>query len=87
MNTDIKMIFLDLDGTLLDDSKQVSEKNKKAIDDALHNGHKVVICTGRPLCSAKKLFHVLGMDRQGCYAITFNGGLVYDIHNDKILMI
>jgi len=26
------------------------------------------------------------MKREGCYAITFNGGLVYDIYNEKILM-
>lgn len=73
-----KMIFLDMDGTLLNDQKELPEVNKKAIGAALEAGHKVLICTGRPLCSAIKLLPVFGLDRQGCYAITYNGGLIYD---------
>ena len=76
MNT--KMIFLDLDGTLLDDQKKLPEINREAIDLALAKGHKVLICTGRPLSSAIKLLPLFGLDKPGCYAITFNGGLIYD---------
>ena len=75
---DTKMIFLDLDGTLLNDKKEIPETNKKAIEAAVEAGHKVMICTGRPLCSAIKLLPVFGLDKPGCYAITFNGGLIYD---------
>lgn len=78
-----KMIFLDLDGTLLNDEKKLPQVNKEAIDGALFNGHKVLICTGRPLCSVLKLLPVLGLDKQGCYAITFNGGLIYDAGEKK----
>ena len=85
MNQSKKMIFLDLDGTLMDDQKNVPEYNMSAIKDALAAGHKVIICTGRPLCSAKKLFPVLGMEKEGCYAITYNGGLIYDIYNQETL--
>ena len=85
MNQSKKMIFLDLDGTLMDDQKNVPEYNMSAIKDALAVGHKVIICTGRPLCSAKKLFPVLGMEKEGCYAITYNGGLIYDIYNQETL--
>ena len=76
MNT--KMIFLDMDGTLLDDDKNLPKVNREAIDAALEAGHKVLICTGRPLSSAIKLLPVFGLDKPGCYAITFNGGLIYD---------
>jgi Cof subfamily protein (haloacid dehalogenase superfamily) len=79
------MIFLDLDGTLFDDHKNIPEYNTIAIHEALAQGHKVIICTGRPLCSAKRLFPQLGMEQDGCYAITFNGGLIYDIFHEKIL--
>lgn len=74
-----KMIFLDLDGTLLNDEKQLPQENRVMIDEALKMGHKVIICTGRPLSSAIRQVPVLGLDRPGCYAITFNGGLIYDI--------
>ncbi len=76
MNT--KMIFLDMDGTLLNDEKNLPKENREAIDAALEAGHKVLICTGRPLSSAIKLLPVFGLDKTGCYAITYNGGLIYD---------
>ena len=80
-----KIIFLDLDGTLMDDRKHIPEYNMSAVREALNQGHKVIICTGRPLCSAKKMFPVLDMEREGCYAITYNGGLIYDIFHKKTL--
>ena len=82
---DTKMIFLDLDGTLLNDKKELPEVNKKAIDEALKAGHKVLICTGRPLCSAIKLLPLFGLDQPGCYAITYNGGLIYDAGEKKAI--
>ena len=86
MNHTTKMIFLDLDGTLFDDCKNIPEYNSTAIHEALSQGHKVIICTGRPLCSAKRLFPQLGMNRDGCYAITFNGGLIYDIFREQTIL-
>lgn len=83
MNT--KMIFLDLDGTLLDDDKNLPAVNKEAIGQALAAGHKVIVCTGRPLSSAVQLLPMFGLDRQGCYAITFNGGLIYDAGAKKTI--
>ena len=80
-----KMIFLDLDGTLLDDNKKLPKENREAIDEALEQGHKVLICTGRPLSSAIKLLPLLGLDKPGCYAITFNGGLIYDAGEKKAI--
>lgn len=85
MNQTTKMIFLDLDGTLFDDRKNIPEYNSTAIHEALSQGHKVIICTGRPLCSAKRLFPQLKMNQDGCYAITFNGGLIYDIFREKTI--
>ena len=83
MNT--KLIFLDLDGTLLNDKKEVPKANREAIDAALAMGHKVLVCTGRPLCSALKQLPVLGLDKQGCYAITYNGALIYDAGEKKVI--
>lgn len=77
------MIFLDLDGTLLDDEKRIPQINREAINEALTQGHKVIVCTGRPLSSAIKLLPLFGMDQPGCYAITYNGGLIYDAGEKK----
>ena len=80
-----KMIFLDLDGTLLNNEKKLPQVNREAMDAALEKGHKVLICTGRPLSSAIKLLPLFGLDKPGCYAITFNGGLIYDAGEKKAI--
>lgn len=46
-NPGIKLICLDLDGTLLDSSKRVSQGNRSAIKRALNAGIKVAIASGR----------------------------------------
>ena len=44
-----RVLFTDLDGTLLNDAKEVTPGNQAAIDEALAKGHKIVVCTGRHL--------------------------------------
>lgn len=85
MNTDTKILFMDLDGTLLDDRKQISKGNLDAIRQALSHGHKVVIATGRALISARKLAQALGLIMPGCYIIAYNGACIYDIYEKKTL--
>lgn len=46
-----KMIFIDIDGTLVAPHQSISELNTIAIDLAQKNGHKVFLCTGRNRCS------------------------------------
>ncbi len=80
-----KIFFTDLDGTLLNDQKEITPGNRSAILDALHAGHKIVIATGRPLASAQTQARRLGLTGEGCYAITYNGGLIYDSFHQKEL--
>ncbi|WP_158299291.1 HAD family hydrolase [Paenibacillus antri] len=48
-------VVLDLDGTLLDKDKNVSERNKKAILNCYANGMKVIFATARPPRAVKAL--------------------------------
>lgn len=80
-----KILFLDLDGTLLTDSKGITSENFKAIQKATSLGHAIVVTTGRPLASAKKQVEKLGLTSPGCYAITSNGALIYDAHKDQTI--
>lgn len=84
MNTS-KILFTDLDGTLLNDSHQVSEGNQQSIQKALSLGHKIVIATGRPLASAKLLAQELNLTQEGCYIIASNGAVLYDTFQNKVL--
>lgn len=49
-----KILFADIDGTLLNDQKEIPKENMTAIQKALDLGHYVVVATGRPLDSAKQ---------------------------------
>ena len=75
--TDIKLLALDLDGTLLNADKKISKRNREAIFAARAKGVKVVLTTGRPLKAMEYLLDELGTAGLADeYTITFNGGLV-----------
>ena len=74
---------MDLDGTLLNDAKQITQGNRDALNAALERGHGVIITTGRPLKSAMDQAHKLGLDRPGCYLIAYNGAVIYDWAEQK----
>lgn len=80
-----KLLFLDLDGTLLDDRKQITPGNREALEKALNKGHGVVIATGRPLQGAVEQARVLGLDQPGCYLIAYNGAVIFDWNTEKEL--
>lgn len=84
-NMNEKALFLDLDGTLLNDQKQITAKNREAIEAALQQGHHIIIATGRPLVSAAEQAQVLGLTGKGCYLIAFNGCVLYDIAKKEII--
>ena len=72
----IKLIAIDLDGTLLTDDKKISDKNKTVLTQAKEQGVKVVICTGRPLFAIEPYLDRLELRDEGDYSITFNGSSV-----------
>ena len=73
-----RLLFLDLDGTLLNDAKEITPGNRAALERTLKRGHGVIITTGRPLKSALEQSRRLGLDKPGCYTIAYNGAMVYD---------
>ncbi len=80
-----KALFLDLDGTLLTDDKNIPQGNREAIDRMLLQGHSVIITTGRPLVSALFQAEKLGLTSKGCYIIAFNGGVLYDTYEHRVI--
>ena len=81
-----KILFADLDATLLCDDKTISEKNRQMIREMLKRGNYFVIATGRPVESGRSVVKELGLTRPGCYMIAFNGAVVYDCAADHILL-
>ena len=80
-----KLLFTDLDGTLLNDKKEITDGNRRAVEAMLSAGHSVIIATGRPLSSALKQAARLGLNGPGCLLICFNGCTIYDIASGRTL--
>ncbi|MCM1102487.1 MAG: Cof-type HAD-IIB family hydrolase [Clostridium sp.] len=72
-----KILFTDLDGTLLDDKKQISERTKKALYALNEQGHILVFTTGRPLGSVLETRAALGLCFPDSYMIAYNGSLIW----------
>ena len=82
---EIKLLALDLDGTLFTKDKQVTAENRAALKAAEAKGIHVVITTGRPLPAINHVLGDLGLLDDKHYSVTFNGGLVQR-NNGDILM-
>lgn len=82
---DIKLVAIDLDGTLLDSNKLLSEENKLAIKEAKEAGVNVVLCTGRPLRSMHHLLEEAGLMDDEDIVITYNGGLIQKAKTGEII--
>ena len=82
----MKILFTDLDGTLLDDNKDISAEDMSAIRRMIAAGHKFVMTTGRPLTSVKKLADRYGFSEAGFYLVSFNGGLIYDCESQEAIL-
>lgn len=73
-NNTVKLIALDLDGTLFGPDGKISENDRAAIRDAVSHGIEVVISSGRPYVG---LPHEQMQNLGIRYAITVNGAAVY----------
>lgn len=79
---DIKLIALDLDGTLLDSKKHLPPANEEALRDCLKRGIHIVPATGRTADGIPAELKAIPGVR---YAITTNGAVVEDMKEKKIL--
>lgn len=78
----IKMIGLDLDGTLLTDKKELTVRTKTALRRALELGITVLVASGRPWMGVpEELREFPGMR----YALTSNGARIIDIKEGKVI--
>ena len=78
----IRLVALDLDGTLLDPRGLLGEDVREAVGDLRRAGIRVVVCTGRRFRTALPVLERL--DLTGA-AVVHNGALVKDIASGKTL--
>ena len=76
------LIVTDLDGTLLDDDKNIAPEDIAAINEFRAGGGRFAAATGRGVAMAKRIIDELDI-RTPC--VIFNGAAVYDFVSDKFL--
>lgn len=74
-DSEIKLIALDMDGTLLNDQHEISEANRQAIKQAQDKGVYIVLSTGRSLRTCGEHADSLALSS---YLVTVNGSEVWD---------
>lgn len=72
---DIKLVALDMDGTLLNIAGAISEENRRAIKEAENQGVFVVLSTGRSYATCSDFAKSMELRS---YLITVNGSEIYD---------
>ncbi|MCU1057792.1 sugar-phosphatase [Stenotrophomonas maltophilia] len=72
----IELVAIDMDGTLLDPSHQLTPRARKAIAQARALGVHIVLTSGRPVPGLAPYLHELGITGNDDYCIACNGGLV-----------
>ena len=78
----IKLVALDMDGTTLNDEKQITPYTKQVLEKAMEEGIIILACTGRPANGIPQVFSSLkGIQ----YAISSNGARIVDVVHNKIL--
>lgn len=78
-----KMIVLDLDGTLLNDEKQISEKNISILNDLHKRNVEIVIATGRNYFMAKNLIEDIKNIEP--VILANNGAIIRNYYNDELI--
>lgn len=80
-----KLITIDMDGTLLNRDKKITEYTKEMIKKAKSLGVYVVLASGRPLKGLLPYLKELDLTGQDDYVIGFNGAIVQKVDTGEIL--
>lgn len=63
-----KLLFFDIDGTLVNFAGVMPESTKEALQQAREMGHRVILCTGRSKCQIPEWLQEFGVDGLVCAA-------------------
>jgi len=83
--SNIKVIIMDVDGTLNNSKKLISEKTKSALIRAQEDGVKLILASGRPTSGLVDYAKELKMDENHGLLVSFNGSKVVDCQTNEVL--
>ncbi|WP_249029631.1 Cof-type HAD-IIB family hydrolase [Tannockella kyphosi] len=81
----IKVIIMDIDGTLVNSDKKLTLKTKEILIQAQKLGIKVVLASGRPRRGMVNLARELEMDQHHGLVVCYNGSQIIDCQTNEII--
>lgn len=78
--TNIKLLMLDIDGTIFKKDYTASDNVKNTLKKLVNDGIKVVLCTGRMYAATKQIAQELELNTP---VITYQGGLIKNFHDNS----
>ena len=80
-----KILVLDIDGTLTNSQKEITENTKQGIKNIMERGHIVMLASGRPTPGMKRYAEELELEKYGGYLLSFNGGKIINCKTGEIV--
>jgi len=81
----IKLIAIDMDGTLLNPQHEITPAVKAAIGRARDKGVSIVLATGRPFVGVERYLTELDLHQPGQYCISNNGALAHRADSGEVV--
>ena len=82
---DEKVLVLDIDGTLTNSNKEITENTKRGIIHIMERGHKVILASGRPTPGMKRYAEELELAKYGGYLLSYNGANIINCKTGEII--
>ncbi|MCM3215790.1 Cof-type HAD-IIB family hydrolase [Niallia taxi] len=82
---DIKVIIMDVDGTLTNNEKVITAKTKEVLVKAQKAGAILVLASGRPTSGLRDIAKELEMEKHHGLLVSFNGSKVVDCETNEVL--
>lgn len=82
---DIKVIIMDVDGTLTNSKKTITPKTKEALLNAQKKGALLILASGRPTSGLVDFAAELEMDKNNGLLVSFNGSKVVNAQTNEVL--
>lgn len=80
-----KLLVLDVDGTLLNDEREISKRTLAALLKVQQMGVRIVLASGRPTYGLMPLAKTLELGNYGGYVLSYNGCQIIKAQNGEIL--
>lgn len=83
---DIRLLALDLDGTLTNSEKIITPRTREALMEAQKRGIRLVLASGRPTEGISPLAEELEMGRYGGFILSYNGAEIREVGSGRLLV-